>query len=289
VGWIVAVVKGKVSMTSFTKTMTLAQPPDHVFRAINDPRAWWGGGQIEGRTDMLRAKFDYRYGKTFRIAHEITELVPNKKVVWHVNDADPSEWNGTDIVFELAPTPAGTELRFTHVGLVPSCDCYDACREGWTYHLEALRGMIANDYTKTFTVDQTPHHVYAAINNVRGWWSEDIEGATDKLGATFTFRYKDMHRSVHEIREMVPGQRVVWHIPQADINFVNDKTEWNNTDVVFAIHKRGGKTEVRFTHVGLVPRIECYGDCSGAWAFHLDSLKKLITTGAGEPNRKEHA
>jgi len=276
-------------MNDFTKTMTIAASPSQVFHAINDPRTWWGDGVIDGCTDALGAAFTYRYGKTFRVAHRITELVPDRKVVWHVDESDVREWNGTDIVFEIAPTPSGSELRFTHVGLVPSCDCFAMCRNGWTYHLETLRAVIANDYMKTFTVDESPAQVFAAINNVRGWWSEDIDGATDQLGATFTFRYQDQHRSVHEIRELVPGERVVWHIPEADINFVHDKAEWNDTDVVFAIHPRGGKTEVRFTHVGLVPRIECYGDCSGAWAFHLDSLKKLITTGAGEPNRKERA
>ena len=274
-------------MNDFTKTLTIAATPEQLFATIINPRAWWGGGDVEGRADALGAEFTYRYGKNFVITHEVSELVPNRKVVWHVTKshisfANPNEWTGTDIIFEIA----GDELRFTHRGLVPSCDCYAACDEGWTYHLEGLRRVAANDYTKTFTVDQTPAQVYAAINNVRGWWSEDIDGATDKLGATFTFRYKDQHRSVHEIREMVPGERVVWHIAEADINFVKDKAEWNNTDVVFAIHKRGELTEVRFTHVGLVPKIECYGDCSGAWAFHLDSLKKLITTGTGEPNHK---
>jgi hypothetical protein len=189
--------------------------------------------------------------------------------------------------FELASVAEGTELRFTHVGLVPECDCYDACRDGWTYHLEGLRRAVADDYTKSFTVDQSPEHVFAAINDVRGWWSDDIDGDTDRLGAEFTFRYQNLHRSKHAITELVPGQKVVWHIVDADINFVKDKSEWNGTDVVFAIHKRGDKTEVRFTHVGLAPRIECYGDCSGAWAFHLDSLRKLITTGTGEPNHKD--
>lgn len=279
-------------MNSFTKTIAIAQSPEQVFRTIKDPRAWWSGGEITGNADVLGGEFTYRYGQAFRVTQKVTELVPNARVVWrvtdsHTNFADPHEWTGTEIVFELAAAPAGTELRFTHAGLVPSCDCYEACRDGWTYHLEGLRRASANDYTKSFTVDRSPDEVYAAINNVRGWWSEDIDGDTDRLGAAFTFRYKTMHRSVHEIRELVPGQRVVWHIPEAEIHFVKDRAEWNGTDVVFAIHKRGTGTEVRFTHVGLVPRIECYGDCSGAWAFHLDSLKKLIETGTGEPNHKE--
>ncbi len=144
-------------------------------------------------------------------------------------------------------------------------------------------------YTKSFTVDRTPEQVFDAINDVRGWWSEDVEGRTDELGAKFVFRYQDLHRSTHHITELVRGKRVVWHIDDAEINFVKDKSEWNGTDIVFDIAKKGDKTEVRFTHVGLVPSIECYGDCSDAWGFHLRSLRSLIMTGKGEPNAKEAA
>jgi uncharacterized protein YndB with AHSA1/START domain len=279
-------------MNSFTTTIQVSQSPEQVFHAITNVAAWWGGGEVSGRTDVLDAEFTYRYADVFRIDHKITEWVPNQKIVWHVTDSainfpNPSEWTGTDIVFEIVGTREGTEVRFTHEGLVPACSCFEACRDGWTYHLDGLRRLIANDYTKTFLVDQTPEQVFAAINDVRGWWSEDIEGDTDRLGAAFTFRYQNMHRSVHKIRELVPGEKVVWHIPEADIHFVKDASEWNGTDVEFLIRKRADKTEVRFTHVGLVPKIECYGDCSGAWSFHLDSLKKLIETGTGEPNHKE--
>jgi len=88
----------------------------------------------------------------------------------------------------------------------------------------------------------------------------------------------------------VPGKRVVWHVTDAELSFVKDKTEWNGTDIVFDIAKKDGKTEVRFTHVGLVPAFECYGGCSGAWGFYInDSLRNLITTGKGAPNQKETA
>jgi hypothetical protein len=74
----------------------------------------------------------------------------------------------------------------------------------------------------------------------------------------------------------------------AKINFVKDKAEWNGTDIIFEITKKGDKTELRFTHVGLVPAIECYGKCAGAWGFYIsDSLRSLITTGKGDPNPTE--
>ena len=131
--------------------------------------------------------------------------------------------------------------------------------------------MTTQDFTTTLLVDATPEQVFAAILNVRGWWSEQIEGRTDELGAVFTFRFEDHHRSTHEITELVPGQRVVWKTVDASINFVADK--------------QGDKTALRFTHVGLVPEIECHTKCSRAWTFHLGSLRDLITTGKGQPNR----
>jgi hypothetical protein len=147
--------------------------------------------------------------------------------------------------------------------------------------------MTNKDFTTSFTVDQSPEEVFAAINNVRGWWSGEIDGPTDRRGAEFTYRYKDVHRSTQKITEFVPGAKIVWSIDDARLNFVKDKTEWNGTKVVFEIARQGDKTELRFTHVGLVPTFECYGGCSGAWGFYVnDSLRNLITTGKGEPNKK---
>lgn len=148
--------------------------------------------------------------------------------------------------------------------------------------------MTKQDFTTSFTVDQSPEEVFAAINNVRAWWSGEIDRDTDRPGAEFTYRYKDVHRSSQKITEFVPGKKVVWRVEDAQLNFVKDKTEWNGTEVVFEIAKQGDKTELRFTHLGLVPAFECYGGCSGAWGFYInDSLRGLITTGKGEPNKKD--
>jgi Activator of Hsp90 ATPase homolog 1-like protein len=141
------------------------------------------------------------------------------------------------------------------------------------------------NYTTSFAVDQSPEDVFDAINNVRGWWSEAIEGSTDKLGAEFEYHYQDVHRCTFRITEFVPGQKVVWHCLDNYFNFVQDKSEWKDTDVVFEIARKGDKTELRFTHVGLVPAYECYSVCSDAWGSYLcGSLRELITTGKGMPN-----
>src|ERR1017187_9212414 len=115
--------------------------------------------------------------------------------------------------------------------------------------------MDTQDYTTSILVEQTPEEVFNAINNVRAWWSGEIDGDTDKLDAEFTYRYQDIHRSKQKITEFIPGKRVVWHVIDSYLSFIKDKEEWNGTDIVFKITRKGDKTEVRFTHVGLVPAV----------------------------------
>lgn len=144
------------------------------------------------------------------------------------------------------------------------------------------------NYTTSFTVEQSPEEVFSAVNDVRGWWSGEIDGRTDQLGAEFTYRYEDLHRTTQKITELVPNKKVVWHIGDSKISFVKDENEWTGTNVVFEIAVNGDQTELRFTHVGLVPAIECYGKCAGAWGYYInESLRRLIETGKGDPNQKE--
>jgi hypothetical protein len=148
--------------------------------------------------------------------------------------------------------------------------------------------MATQDFTTSILVKQTPEKVFKAINNVSGWWSGEIDGETDKLGAEFTYKYQDIHRSKQKITEFIPGKRVVWHVIDSYISFIEDKEEWNGTDIVFEIAKKGDKTEVRFTHVGLVPAVACYEKCAPAWEFLInESLSDLITKGKGAPFEKE--
>jgi hypothetical protein len=148
--------------------------------------------------------------------------------------------------------------------------------------------MTNQDFTTTFTVDQTPDEVFKAINNVRGWWSEEIEGTIDKLGAEFTYHYEDVHRCKMKITEFVPGKKVVWLVLDNYFNFTEDKTEWKSTRVIFEVSEKDAKTQLRFTHEGLVPEYECFNVCSNAWGSYINgSLRSLIETGKGRPNQKE--
>lgn len=144
------------------------------------------------------------------------------------------------------------------------------------------------DFNTSIVVDQSPRQVFLRVTHPRGWWSEEIEGPTERLGDEFTYHFADTHRCKVKLTEVVPDERVVWQVMENYFNFTADKHEWVGTKIVFDISPEGGKTRLRFTHVGLTSAYECYDVCRKAWGTYIQkSLFNLITTGEGKPNPKE--
>lgn len=134
-------------------------------------------------------------------------------------------------------------------------------------------------------MDQSPHIVFEAVTNVRGWWSESIVGNTIEEGDEFEFKVEDVHYSKQRLTEVIPDKRVVWLVTEANMTFIEDHDEWKGTKIIFAITNDGTKTTLAFTHEGLVPAIACYEACKPAWTQYIEhSLKQLIETGVGDPN-----
>jgi len=147
---------------------------------------------------------------------------------------------------------------------------------------------MEKDFTTAILVDQAPKEAFKAINNVRGWWSENIEGPTDKLDAVFNYHYEDIHRCQIKIIEFIPDQKVVWLVEKNYFSFTKDKTEWTGTKMIFEITKKDNKTQIQVTHQGLVPSYECYEICQDSWTTYIQhSLRDLITKGKGQPNGKD--
>jgi len=142
------------------------------------------------------------------------------------------------------------------------------------------------DFTTTYTVDQTPDEVFAAVTDVRGWWVDAIEGGTTQLGDEFIFHNEPIHRSVQRLTVVVPGERVEWLVTEAELTFVDDTAEWVGTRIRFDIAPEGARTRLTFTHLGLVPAHECFEICRNAWSWYINvSLRNRITTGSGLPGQ----
>jgi hypothetical protein len=148
--------------------------------------------------------------------------------------------------------------------------------------------MKAQDFTTTIMVNQTSQEVFDAIMNVRGWWSHNVKGETEKIDDVFTHHYQDVHYCKIQLTDVQPRKRVEWTILDNYFSFTSDKTEWIGTKGTFEISEKKGKTQLTFTHQGLVPAYECFDMCSDAWTTYIqDSLRDLIETGVGQPNPVE--
>jgi hypothetical protein len=128
------------TMNDFTTTYAVPASPVRVFETINDVRSWWEG-DITGETHDAGDVFVYEHLPEHRSVQRITESRTGERIVWHVDEAhlsfvaDSSEWEGTDITFDLTPDGAGTVLTFSHRGLVPEVECYEACSTAWSYYI----------------------------------------------------------------------------------------------------------------------------------------------------------
>jgi regulatory protein YycH of two-component signal transduction system YycFG len=142
--------------------------------------------------------------------------------------------------------------------------------------------MENRDFTTSILVEQTATEAFDAINNVRAWWPGEIEGNSKKINDEFSYRYKKIHYSKQKLVEVIPGKKVVWLVTDSSLNFVENKSEWTGTKIIFEISEKNNQTEIRFTHQGLVPQYECFDACSNAWTDIIrDGLRGLIIAGEG--------
>jgi hypothetical protein len=135
----------KMTTTDFTLTLTTDRTPQEVFRAITDVRAWWSGYYAEtivGSTDKAGDEFTFRAGDGAHYTKQkLIEVIPSKRVVWLVTESELSfvdkkhEWTGTKVIFDILEREGKTELVFTHEGLNPEFECYEACAPAWTQYL----------------------------------------------------------------------------------------------------------------------------------------------------------
>jgi hypothetical protein len=143
--------------------------------------------------------------------------------------------------------------------------------------------MKRQDYNATITVNTTAKEAFGKIAQVGDWWAKEFTGKAEKPNDTFTIRFGDTFVDF-KITEVIPDTKIVWYVADSFLPWLSNKTEWNNTEVVFEISSTNNQTKIDFTHVGLVPEIECYERCEKGWTrFVTVSLAKFLNEGKGLP------
>lgn len=143
--------------------------------------------------------------------------------------------------------------------------------------------MSKKDFHTAITVNATPKETFKKIAQVSKWWAKDFTGKAESLNDTFTIRFGDTFVDF-KITEVIPDVKIVWSVTDSYLPWLRDKKEWNNTQVVYQLSSVNNKTQVDFTHIGLVPGIECYNQCEKGWTrFATISLPKFLNEGTGLP------
>jgi hypothetical protein len=121
------------------------------------------------------------------------------------------------------------------------------------------------------------------ISQVNLWWAKNFTGSAEKLNDKFTVRFGETFVDFI-ISEIVLNKKAVWKVTNCNLHWINAKKEWNNTDVVFEISSEKNGSKIDFTHIWLVPGIECYNACEKGWDGHVTkSLVNFINEGKGMP------
>jgi hypothetical protein len=137
---------------SFTYSFKTSKTPGDIFSLLLDIEQWWSGlhGEIiKGASDKVGDEFTFEAGRGAHYSkQELVELVPGKRIVWRVKDSkltflnDTKEWTDTSIRFDISTDKNMTILTFTHEGLVPQVECYNACSGEWPKYLDKLKQKL---------------------------------------------------------------------------------------------------------------------------------------------------
>lgn len=139
--------------------------------------------------------------------------------------------------------------------------------------------MNEQSYTATIYVPNSPRDVFDHITEVPKWWSTDFEGSSKKLHDVFVICHPGQHYSKQELTEVIPGKKMVWLVTESELSWLTDKAEWTNTKMVFEITAKEEMTELKFTHDGLIPAMQCYDKCSQGWGTVIKNwLFNFITS-----------
>jgi hypothetical protein len=141
--------------------------------------------------------------------------------------------------------------------------------------------MKKENFSYSFKTSKTTQEIFELLLDIEKWWSglyeETIKGKSKKINDEFIFTAGGgAHYSKQKLVELTPGKKVVWLVTDSNLNFLKDTSEWNNSRIGFELSTDENKTNVQFTHEGLVPQIECYEGCSLAWKSYLDNLKEKL-------------
>jgi hypothetical protein len=142
--------------------------------------------------------------------------------------------------------------------------------------------MEKNDFTSSISAKISASEATKKISNIPGWWGISFTGSAEKQNDQFIVKMGGDSFFNFIVEELIPAKRIVWLITDCNMPWYSDKKEWANTMLIFDLTENDGVTDLKFTHEGLTPNVECWKDCEPGWIHWIKtSLFSYFTTGEG--------
>jgi Activator of Hsp90 ATPase homolog 1-like protein len=128
----------KMENQNFNRSISVNISASEAIKKISKVPEWWGV-TFSGSAEKQNDKFVIKMGGDSFFNFTVSELAPNKKVVWLVTDchmpwySDKKEWRDTKLIFDFTESNRATTLTFTHEGLTPAIECFKDCDFGWNH------------------------------------------------------------------------------------------------------------------------------------------------------------
>ncbi|HEX3385148.1 MAG TPA: SRPBCC domain-containing protein [Mucilaginibacter sp.] len=142
--------------------------------------------------------------------------------------------------------------------------------------------MENNSFSSSISAKISADEAIKKIVKISDWWGVTVTGSVEKEGDKFVVKMTGDSFFNFTAIELISGKRMVWLVTDCYMPWYSDKTEWTNTRLIFDLDENEDETQIRFTHEGLTPDVECYKDCEPGWTHWIKtSLFSYLTTGQG--------
>ena len=111
-----------------------------------------------------------------------------------------------------------------------------------------------------------------------GWWTDRVDVESTDVDAVVRFVFDGDFNPVMQVVDSLAPQRLVWRC-------VDGHANWQDNTFTFVIAPLSdGRSRLRFTQdYATELSDDDYGVYNFNWGYYLESLRLLVTSGAGKP------
>lgn len=135
---------------NYNQIVEISANQEKIFKAITQSiEKWWGPTDLP--VTKIGDEFTTRFDETFW-KFKIIEFQKFDKITWECIDAKhihsgyeniEKEWIGTSVHWSIESLGLTSKIIFTHTGLTPELNCYDACKPAWDMFItKSLKSFV---------------------------------------------------------------------------------------------------------------------------------------------------